>query len=200
LPSSRILEPLAEKKLREQPPYRLAYLGRWHPNKGTDLLLEALGGLKDKDWARIEAVRICGGGPLESRVRAAASSLASSGRPVSVEGYLDQDGARRLFSWADYVLIPSRIESIPVVFSDAMQMSCPVVAMPVGDLQSLIEKKRCGVCARSVDPLSFADALREATRTPPRFFRKGMADARSTFEPRHAAAAFIDQLKTRSCQ
>ncbi len=44
-------------------PYRLAFLGRWHPNKGTDLLLDALHQLRDEDWHRIEAVRIAGGAP-----------------------------------------------------------------------------------------------------------------------------------------
>lgn len=197
LPSSRVLNPLAEKSLRDRPPYRLAYLGRWHPNKGTDLLLQALGELINEDWARIEAVRICGGGPLEGSVRAEADRLASSGRPVSVGGYLDQDDARSLLAWADYVLIPSRIESIPVVFSDALQMNCPVIAMPVGDLPALIDKDRCGVCARTVDPLPFAAAIREAIRTSPRAFENGLASARSTFEPRKAAAALIEQIETK---
>lgn len=200
LPSSRSLDASCSKTLRQRPPYRLAYLGRWHPNKGTDLLLQALDTLNDEDWARIDSVRICGGGPLENRVRFDAERLASSGRPVNVGGYLDQDGARNLLAWADYVLIPSRIESIPVVFSDAMQMNCPVVAMPVGDLQELIGKNQCGTCSHSVDPLAFATALREAIHTPPRFFESGIAAARSAFDPQQAAAAFIDQLKTQSSE
>jgi glycosyltransferase involved in cell wall biosynthesis len=114
-----------------------------------------------------------------------------------VGGYLDQDDARNLLAWADYVLIPSRIESIPVVFSDALQMNCPVIAMPVGDLPTLLDKNQCGVCARSVDPLSFANAIRKAIRMPPRFFESGIAAARSTFEPRHAAAALVNQIRTK---
>jgi glycosyltransferase involved in cell wall biosynthesis len=186
---------LDEKILRDRPPYRLAYLGRWHPNKGTDLLLQALRELNNEDWTRIEAVRICGGGPLEGRVRAEADTLASSGRPVSVGDYLDQHGAQRLLTWADYVLIPSRIESIPVVFSDALQMNCPVVAMPAGDLPALIDRDRCGICARTVDPLSFAAAMREAIRSSPRAFENGLAAARSTFEPKQAIAALIEQIE-----
>lgn len=197
LPSSRILQPRFAKDLRQQPPYRLAYLGRWHPNKGTDLLLQALAALSDEDWARIDAVRICGGGPLEDRVRQEAGKLAASGRPVRVGGYLDQEGARDLLAWGDYVLIPSRIESIPVVFSDALQMNCPLIATPVGDLQALISQHRCGICARSADPLSFAEAVRSAIHTPPHSFAKGMAAARSTFEPQKAADALLAHLEKR---
>ncbi len=200
LPSSRVLVPPVGKALRVRPPYRLAYLGRWHPNKGTDLLLEAMGALNGEDWRRIEAVRIFGGGPLESDVKKTAARLKSSGRPVTVGGYLDQDGARRLFAWADYVLIPSRIESIPVVFSDALQMNCPVIAMPVGDLPALIGNNPCGICARSVASLSFADAVRQALHTPPHRFETGMAAVRSVFDPRRAAAGLLEQLKTKPSQ
>jgi glycosyltransferase involved in cell wall biosynthesis len=195
LPSSRILHPRIEKDLLRKPPYRLAYLGRWHPNKGTDLLLEALAALSDEDWARIDAVRIFGGGPLEGHVRREASKLAAGGRPVRVGGYLDQEGARELLAWTDYVLIPSRIESIPVVFSDALQMNCPLIVTPVGDLQALIGRHRCGICARSADPLSFGDAVRSAIHTPPHSFEKGMAAARSTFEPQKAADALLAHLE-----
>jgi glycosyltransferase involved in cell wall biosynthesis len=200
LPSSRSLDATGSKTLRQMPPYRLAFLGRWHPNKGTDLLLQALGALNDGDWSRIDSVRICGGGPLESRVRTDAERLAADGRPVSVGEYLDQDGARDLFVWADYVLIPSRIESIPVVFSDAMQMNCPVIATPVGDLQTLIDKNKCGICSHAVDPLAFAGAIREAIHTPPRFFESGIAAAKSAFDSQQAAAAFIGQVEKTSSE
>ncbi len=194
LPSSRDLKPPIGKSLRDPPPYRLAYLGRWHPNKGTDLLMQALGILNDEDWAQIDAVQIYGGGPLEGMVRADAERLASSGRPVMVGGYLDQNGARNLLAWADYLLIPSRIESIPVVFSDAMQMGCPVIAMPVGDLCALIDKNQCGVCSHAVDPRSFASAIRKALHASLRSFEIGITTARSIFDPRQSAAALIDQI------
>jgi len=60
---------------------------------------------------------------------------------------------------ADYLVIPSRIESIPVVFSDAMQVGTPVIATPVGDLRALIEEHRCGVLADDVSVKALARAL-----------------------------------------
>ena len=136
LPSSRRL-PKLSKSARNRPPYRLAFLGRWHPNKGADLLMDALGLLGDTDWNRIEEVRVCGGGPLAGYVRESEKKLLEQGRPVTVRGYLDKAAAADLISWADYLLLPSRIESIPVVFSDALQLGTPIVASPVGDLPRL---------------------------------------------------------------
>ncbi|MBK7918589.1 MAG: glycosyltransferase [Chloroflexi bacterium] len=132
LPSTRKLPVSSEKKLASAAPYKLAFLGRWHPHKGTDLLLESLKLLTDADWARIEAVQFCGGGPLEALVHEEGKRLQENGRPVTIRGYLNREEAAELLLWADYLLLPSRIESIPVIFSDAMQANCPVIAMPVG--------------------------------------------------------------------
>jgi glycosyltransferase involved in cell wall biosynthesis len=173
LPSARML-PANDKKLKAGPPYNLAYLGRWHVNKGTDLLCEALDMLAAEDWDRIREVRICGGGPLERKIKVAVEALQAKGRPVVLEGYLDKDEAVELLLWADYVLIPSRIESIPVVFSDAMKCCCPVVCMPVGDLPRLVKNYQVGVLAGHVSAAAFAEAVGNIVQHPPQLFKEGL--------------------------
>ena len=44
----------------------------------------------------------------------------------------------------DALIIPSRIESIPVVLSDAAQAGCPIVATEVGDMGRLLERYPAG--------------------------------------------------------
>ena len=167
LASARKLHIEGKKKLSSSPPYRLAFLGRWHPNKGVDLLLDSLKMLGDEDWRKIEEVRICGGGPLEEAVRSDCELLKSEGRPVLVKGYLGKAEAADLLMWADYLLLPSRMESIPVVFSDAMQSECPLIAMPVGDLPLLLNKYNVGITADRVSADAFVRAIRLALRTSP---------------------------------
>ncbi|GAB2502225.1 hypothetical protein GCM10027188_01670 [Lysobacter humi (ex Lee et al. 2017)] len=181
LPSARQLAPIREKCLREQPPYRLLFIGRWHPNKGVDLLLEALEGLHDEDWALLERVDVCGGGALSQQVTAAVTRLQRLGRPVCIRGYVDAPTAATLLNVADYVLIPSRIESIPVVFSDAIRNGCPVIAMPVGDLPTLIQEGGVGVVAARVDPEAFRVAIREALARRPVEFSTALGRLASRF-------------------
>ncbi len=191
LPSSRHLCLPVPTRQRKAPPYRLAFLGRWHPNKGVDLLLDALAALTDADWRSIEAVRLFGGGPLEAQVRDRASVLVAAGRPLVIGGYLDNSGAAALFRWADYVLLPSRIESIPVVFSDAMQAGCPVIATPVGDLPQLLNQYSCGVAANAVNAFAMADAIREALATTPARYDDGIRLAADAFDLAAAARRFL---------
>ena len=84
LASARRIGSAAPAVSASKPPYKLAFLGRWHPNKGVDLLLDALQQLTDDDWSHISELRIHGGGPLEQRVHDAVASLQARGRPVPV--------------------------------------------------------------------------------------------------------------------
>lgn len=161
MPSTRKLVADRARAVAMQPPYRLLFLGRWHKNKGVDLLLDALRLLGEQDWARIAEVHIAGGGPLEAEVRLGVDALKALGRPMRLSGYLDSEQAAAAFSDADRVLLPSRVESIPVIYSDAMKFSLPVVAMPVGDLPGLIGEGT-GWLAERVDAEAFCAAIRAA--------------------------------------
>ena len=182
LPSTRRLPPTERNDVASAAPYKLAFLGRWHENKGIDLLLDALLRLTPVDWRGIREIRIFGGGPLDSAVRAGVRKLREAQRPVTLGGYLDKQGAADLIGWADYLLLPSRIESIPVVLSDAIQLATPVVAAPVGDLPRLYREFALGTLASAVTASAFADALRAALAQDASAFASGLRSARSHFD------------------
>jgi glycosyltransferase involved in cell wall biosynthesis len=191
LPSSRKFAPTKTKTLSTTPPYRFAFLGRWHPNKGIDLLLDSLTRLIEADWEQIEAVQVCGGGLLEEKVKTAVSHLQQNGRPITLKGYLNKEEAAELFTWADYVLLPSRIESIPVVFSDAVQTQCPIISMPIGDLPRLINTLNVGVLAASITAASFTQAIQNALSHSPALFEPGLAQAAREFSIEQSAKSFV---------
>lgn len=182
LPSTRRISSSREQPVRSRPPYRLLFLGRWHPNKGVDLLLQALGMLGDEDWERIASVSICGGGAMEEEVSRGVTRLRHAGHPVEQRGYLGKPEAEAAIASADFLLIPSRIESIPVVFSDAMKLDCPVVVSPVGDLPRLVAEAECGLVAESATAESFSGAIRKAVRASPMEFVKGANRMRDQFD------------------
>ncbi len=194
LASARRFPASANPRLRGGPPYRLAYLGRWHRNKGTDLLLAALDRLPEQAWARIEAVRIAGGGPLDADIRTACETLKSKGRPLMLEGYLEPSEAAALFSWTDFICIPSRIESIPVVFSDALQARRPVIATPVGDLPRLLDDGAAGILAKATSVSAYAAAIMSAVTQPTSAFGDGLDNLRRQFDVEAIAGSFLDRI------
>lgn len=191
LPSARKINIEQPPDKHHSSPYRIAYLGRWHPNKGIDLLLQSLAMLDDRDWNKIEEIKICGGGMLESIVSDSIQKLKSSGRPVTQGGYLSKEEATDLIKWADYLLIPSRIESIPVIFSDAMQCNTPVIAMPVGDLPEIIIRNNVGLIAEEVSAPAYTDVLRKALSSSPHKYKKGISEVREKFDIRNIVNRFL---------
>lgn len=191
LPSSRSLPVNWRRRFAVAPPYRLAFLGRWHFNKGIDLLLEALSLLGERDWGCIAEVRIHGGGPLEFEVNQGVERLRGDGRPVTLGGYLGREAAAQLLGWADYLLLPSRIESIPVIFSDAMQAECPVLATPVGDLPALMDRHNVGCYSSEVTPMAFAALCRQCLQAPPANYATGIHEIRQVFSVSGAVEEFL---------
>ena len=196
LPSTRRLPPPQINAVASTSPYKLAFLGRWHENKGVDLLLDALCRLTAADWHGINEVRICGGGPLESAVCEAVRSLQDAQRPVTLGGYLGKQGAADLIGWADYLLLPSRIESIPVVFSDAIQLATPVIATPVGDLPRLYREVGFGTLASAATAAAFADALRAGLAQDASGFAARLESARKYFDLDRSAKRLLADIET----
>lgn len=182
LPSTRSVTSEGISLPRTQPPYRFLFLGRWHVNKGVDLLLAALESLDDIAWSKIESVEIQGGGPMHDLVAESGRRLQEAGRPVHIGSFLKKDLAIEAIARADWLLIPSRIESIPVVFSDAMKLHRPVITTPVGDLSGLVRDNRCGICCDEVSAKAIADAIREAIDTPTTELRTGIASCAEKFD------------------
>ncbi|MES0873764.1 glycosyltransferase [Sinimarinibacterium thermocellulolyticum] len=191
LPSTRRIERTRTAPLKSAPPYRLLFLGRWHPNKGVDLLIDALKLLSREDWQRIEGVEICGGGPLEGLVKQGVAELRAAGRPVELRGYLNKAAAEEAILRADYLIIPSRIESIPVVFSDAVKLGCPVVASPVGDLPALLQKEPTGgVLAKEASAVEIKAAIGVACSEGAPRFAAGVRQLAHAF----SITAIVDRL------
>lgn len=190
LASSRLFPCPPRPSLTARPPYKLAFLGRWHPNKGADILLDSLRQLDESDWQRIAEIRIAGGGPQEALIGAGVRALRAAGRPVVLQGFLGRDAAIELLSWADWLLVPSRIESIPVIFSDGLQAGCAMITTPAGDLPQLIESLGVGLCADAADSNAFAAVLKRGLAMSPAQFHPGIRAAAQRFSVAESARRF----------
>lgn len=194
LPSSRAL-PLPEPKtLRSKPPFHLAYIGRWHPNKGVDILLDSLKMLDNNQWVLIKEIMICGGGPMEELVHRKCNALINQGRPITLRGYVDKEDAAKILHQADYLIIPSRIESIPVIFSDAMQCMCPVISTPVGDMPKLINEHNVGFLSSEPSSEALLHVIQKALTTKPNTFTDSLIKAQPEFNIQTTAKTLISKL------
>jgi len=145
----------------ERAPLALA-LGRLHPNKGFDLLLEALAATREVTlW-------IAGDGPLRPRLERVATRLGIIGR-VRFLGW--REDVARLLATADLLVCPSLYEPLGNVVIEAWSAGLPVVATASDGPAGLIQDGESGILvplpgSRGGGPQALADAIERVCADP----------------------------------
>ncbi|MFP4644830.1 MAG: glycosyltransferase, partial [Spirochaetales bacterium] len=132
-------------------PLELLAVGRLVPQKGFDLLLEALAGT-----TRDVKLTIAGEGPEHPRLEHAASKL-PAGKPVRFVGFTDNPW--RLMARSDVLVLSSRYEGLPNVVLEAGAVGLPVIAFDCpGGTREIVYDGQNGVLV----PCGNTDALTRA--------------------------------------
>jgi glycosyltransferase involved in cell wall biosynthesis len=137
----------------------IGYVGNLRPEKGGDVLLEAMALLVARDARPVDLAMI-GGGPYEAELHqlAAARQL---GERVRFLGVKVHDEVPRWLSAFDVLCLPSRREGCPNVVLEALASGRPVVASAVGGVPELLRRDN-GILVPSERPDELADALARA--------------------------------------
>lgn len=109
----------------------LLAVGRLHPQKGFDVLIEAVTALAGRCPPPLAV--IAGDGPAEAALRAQAEAALA---PVRLLGR--RTDIADLLGAADLVLLPSRWEARALVAQEALRAGRPLVATAVGGLPALV--------------------------------------------------------------
>jgi glycosyltransferase involved in cell wall biosynthesis len=167
----------------------LLYSGRLWPEKGVDLLIEALGLLGG--GARLD---VAGDGPERSRLEALARSHAP-GR-VRFHGFVPREQLQEFLRAASVAVLPSRShENQPLSVLEAFAAGVPVVATDRGGLPELVSD-RCGAIVPPDDAAALAAALGELLADSKRAFALGRA-ARAMVEEQFAPERHLRELEAR---
>ena len=190
VPDPRAL-PHAGGPALERPHAPLALgLGRLHPNKGFDLLLDALATTDEIHlW-------IAGEGPLRDDLARQAERLGLPGR-VRFLGWRDDVPA--LMRTADFLVCPSRHEPLGNVVIEAWAAGLPVVAIASDGPAALIEDGSSGLLVPLPEELGgaaqpLADAMRQIAGDAA--LRAGLAQGgRAAYEASFTEAAVVGRYR-----
>jgi len=137
--------------------FRILTVGRLHPIKGYDVLLEACHLLKmDGVDFQLEMV---GDGPMRSRLEAQTKQLGLTDC-VRFAGAVGQEDIGVYYDRADIMVISSFMEGIPVVLMEAMAKQLGIVASSVGGISELVGDERHGFLVPPGCPSALADAIK----------------------------------------
>lgn len=147
------------------------FVGRVHPQKGVDVLIEAVRRLAPT-MPRLKVIVV---GPIGGRhdSRGQPSAYAAEiirrahGAPVQFVGFLNNDSLafRQHLAACDVAVVPSRHEPFGYVALEALAMSAPVIASRTGGLSQTVTDE-VGYLVPPNDVAALADAIRAAHDAP----------------------------------
>lgn len=174
LATSRLL-PLTDATRWDAGRRHVVALARFHEHKGIDVLVRALAELDPGDLDDV-AVHLFGDGPQRDELEALVADAGLSSR-VTFEGFADEATAASALCSADVAVVPSRLESIPLILSDICRADpSAVVVTDAGDMGELVARFDAGRVARAGDVASLRDHLRAALRGEPAGTSQGRAE------------------------
>jgi glycosyltransferase involved in cell wall biosynthesis len=130
-------------------PFRLLYIGNWSSRKGGDLL----GPIMDELGPAFE-LRYTAGQSAASRSYKLPPNTRNLGRPKSTAALA------KIYSDADALLFPSRLEGFGLVALEAQACGLPVIATHGSALPEVIEDGVTGILCPQDDVQAFAAAAR----------------------------------------
>lgn len=167
--------------------FRIGSLGRLHPQKGYDVLIDALARARtlDRPTADRIQVEVAGEGPLLAELRQRAHDRGLTN--IVFPGFISRP-ATFLASLHAYVQ-PSHHEGLCIAAHEAMAAGLPVIASPVGELAQSIPAARAGRLVPHGDIDALADAMLNLARNPD-LARSIGSSARDWAHERYSEAAF----------
>ena len=166
---------------------RLFSVGRIVHQKGLDLAMHALAGLKELSWEW----RIAGDGPQLDALKLLAQKLGITDR-VQFLGWQAREQLIEQYHWSNLFLFPSRHEGMPNAVLEAMASGLPVIASRIAGSEELVSNGETGFLFPSEDIEALRDALRKLISDT--VLRQTMGNvARRHMEERYSWAATAEQ-------
>jgi glycosyltransferase involved in cell wall biosynthesis len=143
----------------------LVFFGRLAPEKGVDVLVEALARLAADGYDR--RCLIIGRGPAEADVRRAVAARGLDDR-VELTGWLDPPVLAERLAGAAAAVLPSREESFGNAMAESMAAGVPVVSTRAGSIPEVVRDGETGVLLPPDDGAALARAVARLLDDPER--------------------------------
>lgn len=167
------------------------FIGRYHYNKGPDVLIRAIRILPEQIGANSDFV-FYGTGPLKRFIIDQVNK--SNLQNVFINDMIGTNGIFEVFLHSHFLIIPSRFDSIPVILSDALQCNTPILGADVGDVGDIIKKFKIGYVFKKGDPIELRECIIKAFKDDKKDFLTNLAEANKIFSVEYAVNEFLKNM------
>jgi glycosyltransferase involved in cell wall biosynthesis len=158
---------------RLEPPHRLVWIGVDWYRKGGDVAVAVARDLYEAGF------------PIELTIAGTTPPRSVAKLPyVRSLGFLGKEAVQSLLDSATFLLLPSRADLSPIVFSEASALGVPVISRPIGGIPEIIRDQKNGMLfAETVATREIAGYIREMVSQPAVYRELGL-NAYNEFETR----------------
>jgi glycosyltransferase involved in cell wall biosynthesis len=153
-----VSSPPAPPRGRVSRPRRVVSVGRLVPEKGYDVLLDALAEVRRE--LPDMTLTLVGDGPARPALEAQARRLGLDGQAVRFVGW--RTDVVPLLDEAELFVLPSLLDNQPVALLEAFARGLPAVVTAVGEMPDLVDVPTTGLVVPPADRAALAAALRQA--------------------------------------
>jgi glycosyltransferase involved in cell wall biosynthesis len=137
----------------------ILFAGRLSHAKGADVLLVALSRVGRADYRCL----IAGDGPERNRLESLTALLGLRDRVCFLGARPD---VADLLSQANFLVLPSRWEGLPLIVLEAMAAGCPIIATSVDGTAEVLRNEESGLLVPPNDPIALAEAIERFLSAP----------------------------------
>lgn len=172
--------------------FNFLYVGRLEKVKGVDLLLEAARNLLKA--VNYFGLHIVGDGSLMHDLREKVNLWGLQENVFLLGNINDQDLLASYFLNCDFLVIPSRSESLPLTLIEAMRARLPVIASNVSDMGFLVSKNNLGLVFPAENKEALFECMKNALESGKKFkekYQANLSKAAAQFDLETAAEGFV---------
>lgn len=159
----RLKEFSGERTITPSGIYHFLFVGRLERVKGIDILLQSMALLTKENRASLH-LTIVGGGSMEPWARAFVTRQGLTDK-ITLTGNVPDEQLSSIYASSDCVVIPSRSESIPLVFSESLAYNKELIVTDVGDMGMLGRQYEAAWVVPSENPVALKEAMEERVRS-----------------------------------
>lgn len=193
MPTTRTLpKPIKSKINFSKDKINFIFIGRYHKTKGPDVLIKAIS-LLPKNISKKTFFHFFGTGEMKDQLKNDLTRFKI--KNAKINNTINSQEVANFMEQADFLIIPSRFDSIPVVFSEALQSNLPMVVTDVGDTGNLVKKYNIGYVCEKENPKSLAKIISKATTVDKNIFKKNIHNISKIFDNQTSVKTFIQKIK-----
>ncbi len=193
LPSASNISHKSKQSIKNGP-LRFVFLGRMEPVKGPDVLIEAVTKIKDLNFE----LHLMGDGSLLPSLKEKVRDLGLNKKVVFYGNVSDPKLIFKTLSLSDWLVIPSRSDSIPLVFSEGSKAGLPMIVAEVGDMVELVNEYKVGLSFPKEDSKKLAKILEDVIkkgRGEVKRYKENVNKVAKVFNVDSSAQKLIDKIE-----